>query len=251
MRALAEAERAQDGAQYVAEHAQDGARTAHDASWPGLEAVNAHARCEWPGLEAGSSKLRELVRLLREELPPDEKAVVFTRFPDALPLIGHVLQRAAIGTISLREDSWWRPEWKKASTAAGAVAGSALAAPVDTFRTDARCRVLLLDAGQSAAGLTLTCAQHVVFVDVLNSALLEEQAAARVARIGQTAKTSVWHLVARGRAQLACKCSPRRPHPLPHRYGTWSPGRAATCCCAMRLTARWRSRRASAARRPS
>ena len=197
MRALAEAERAQDGAQYVAEHAQDGARTAHDASWPGLEAVNAHARCEWPGLEAGSSKLRELVRLLREELPPDEKAVVFTRFPDALPLIGHVLQRAAIGTISLREDSWWRPEWKKASTAAGAVAGSALAAPVDTFRTDARCRVLLLDAGQSAAGLTLTCAQHVVFVDVLNSALLEEQAAARVARIGQTAKTTVWHLVAR------------------------------------------------------
>ena len=62
---------------------------------------------------------------------------------------------------------------------------------------DARCRVMLLDAGQSAAGLTLTCAQHVVFVDVLNSALLEEQAAARVARIGQTAKTTVWHLVAR------------------------------------------------------
>ena len=62
----------------------------------------------------------------------------FTRFPDALPLIGHVFQRAAIGTISLREDSWWRLEWKKASTAAGAVAGSALAAPVDIFRTDAK-----------------------------------------------------------------------------------------------------------------
>ena len=139
MRALAEAEHAQ----YGAEHAQDGASTPHDAS------------CEWPGLEAGSSKLRALVRLLRDELPPAEKAVVFTRFPDALPLIGHVLQRAAIGTISLKEDSWWRPEWKKASAAAGAVAGAVvgavvgatLAEPVDTFRTDARCRVMLLDAG--------------------------------------------------------------------------------------------------------
>ena len=149
MRALAEAEHAQ----YGAEHAQDGASTPHDASceWPGLEAVKASARCEWPGLEAGSSKLRALVRLLRDELPPAEKAVVFTRFPDALPLIGHVLQRAAIGTISLKEDSWWRPEWKKASAAAGAVAGAVagatLAEPVDTFRTDARCRVMLLDAG--------------------------------------------------------------------------------------------------------
>jgi len=149
VRALAEAEHAQ----YGAEHAQDGASSSHDASceWPGLEAVKASARCEWPGLEAGSSKLRALVRLLRDELPPAEKAVVFTRFPDALPLIGHVLQRAAIGTISLKEDSWWRPEWKKASAAAGAVAGAVagatLAEPVDTFRTDARCRVMLLDAG--------------------------------------------------------------------------------------------------------
>ena len=54
-----------------------------------------------------------------------------------------------------------------------------------------------------------------------------------------------------GESAISMQVLTTTPHPLPHRYGTWSPGRAATCCCAMRLTARWRSRRASAARRPS
>ena len=53
-----------------------------------------------------------------------------------------------------------------------------------------------LEAGASAAGLTLTCARHVVFVDVLNSELLEAQAKARVSRIGQRFPTTAWHLVA-------------------------------------------------------
>ena len=46
--------------------------------------------------------------------------------------------------------------------------------------------------------MTLTCAQHVCFLDVLGSHLLEAQAKARIARIGQTQPTTAWHLIARG-----------------------------------------------------
>lgn len=126
---------------------------------------------------------------------------MFTRFPDAVPLVGQTLRRAAIGAVSLKEEAWWRKEWKGQRG-------------VETFRSDAECRVLVLDAGQSAAGLTLTCATHVVFLDVLNSALLEDQAAARVARIGQTRPTTVWHLVAKDSADELLRDVAMRKTPL-------------------------------------
>ena len=74
----------------------------------------------------------------------------------------------------------------------GAAAQHALAA----FKTEAELQALLLSAQRDASGLTLTCARHVVFVDVLNSELLEAQAKARVSRIGQRFPTTAWHLVA-------------------------------------------------------
>ena len=52
---------------------------------------------------------------------------------------------------------WWAAEWRASLAAGHAVEG---------FRAQPSCRVLVLEAGASAAGLTLTCAQHVVFVDV-------------------------------------------------------------------------------------
>ena len=132
------------------------------------------------------------------------KAVVFTRFADAVPHALKVLRRAHIGAVSLKlsEGTWWLADGKGAcGPSLGRVGGSPGqlekgATAVDIFRLDPQCRVIVLEAGASAAGLTLTCAQHVVFLDVLNSSLLEEQAAARVARIGQTVETTVWHLVA-------------------------------------------------------
>ena len=81
---------------------------------------------------------------------------------------------------------WWRRSWRADGVTPG----------VTTFHTDEECRVLLLEADASAAGLTLTCARHVIFLDVLNSSLLEQQAKARINRIGQRHETHVWHLIA-------------------------------------------------------
>ena len=117
--------------------------------------------------------------------------MVAVMLAEAVPLLGGFLQRHGIGAASLREGGirWWAKEWRDALVAGGAV---------DVFRTSKACRAIILEAGASAAGLTLTCAQHVVFVDVLGSAELEAQAKARVARIGQRALTTAWHLIATG-----------------------------------------------------
>ena len=172
---------------------------------------------EWPALEGGSSKLSALAALLRAEVlsQPDGKAIVFTKFPEAVPLVGAFLEGQGIGAISLREGGkrWWQPRYRtlvataspskgggSASNAAAAATEEA-APPVEIFRRDGACAVLLLEANASAAGLTLTCAQHVIFLDVLGSDLLELQAKARVARIGQTKPTTAWHLIAKGSAE--------------------------------------------------
>ena len=154
----------------------------------------AGAFCEseqrWVALQSGSSKIQALKRLI-SLLPAGDKVVAFTKFAEALPVVGEQLEASGIGAIALKEGAkrWWHPSFRAAASAVGSSA-------VEVFRSSARCRVMLLEANASAAGLTLTCAQHVVFLDVLNSDLLEEQAKARVARIGQSAKTTAWHLIA-------------------------------------------------------
>jgi hypothetical protein len=183
----------------------------------------AHASGGWESL-VGSSKLQALVRLLHEEVGPHEKAVIFTRFgADAVAATCNILRKSGIGAVSLKE------------RAANGVA------PVEVFRTSSECRALVLHADTSAAGLTLTCARHVIFLDVLFSPTLESQARARVARIGQTAETTAWHLVAENTIDTLLRDAADRQ--VPFELGDESPSsigwmlRAATARSAMPRTA--------------
>jgi len=155
----------------------------------------------------GSSKFAALLALVREHVlngPIAGKAVVFTRFGEAVSHVGAFLESEGIGTVSLRPDSWWRHAWR----------GDGARPGVTTFRCEDKCRVLLLEADASAAGLTLTCARHVIFLDVLNSSLLEEQAKARVNRIGQKQKTHVWHLIAADSVDEPLRAAADRKAPI-------------------------------------
>ena len=166
------------------------ARAAAAAAAAAAEAARAAAPAEEEGLPlegfGGSSKLAALVSLLEGEVAegdPAAKAVVFTKFGDALGVVGPLLEGRGIGCVTLKQERWWRKEWHGRHA-------------VEVFSEEEACRVMLLEANTAAAGLTLTCARHVVFVDVLNSELLEAQAKARVSRIGQRFPTTAWHLVA-------------------------------------------------------
>ena len=159
-----------------------------------------------PLAAGGSSKLAALVRLLREVAlsgPLAGKVVVFTRFGEAVARVGAYLEGEGIGAVSLKADTWWRAEWKGAGRPG-----------VSIFHRDASCAALLLEADASAAGLTLTCARHVIFLDVLNSSLLEEQAKARVNRIGQKRDTHVWHLLAKESVDEPLRDAADRKAPL-------------------------------------
>ena len=171
------------------EAAQTAAKEAAAAA-AAAEAARAAAPAEEEGLPlegfGGSSKLAALVSLLEGEVAegdPAAKAVVFTKFGDALGVVGPLLEGRGIGCVTLKQERWWRKEWHGRHA-------------VEVFSEEEACRVMLLEANTAAAGLTLTCARHVVFVDVLNSELLEAQAKARVSRIGQRFPTTAWHLVA-------------------------------------------------------
>ena len=189
-----EADRASRERREEASRRKDAARVTHAAER--LQRVCALMPAAAEPLPAGgSSKLFELGQLLRELTAPGPmhgKAVVFTRFGEALAPIGAFLQGLGLGTVSLKPDKWWRAAWQREG-------GIAL------FTREPACKVLLLEADASAAGLTLTCARHVVFLDVLSSTSSEEQAMARVNRIGQKLETYVWHLLARDSLDLVLR----------------------------------------------
>ena len=130
------------------------------------------------------SKIAALVELLTREIPMTHedgspvKVVVFTMFVDAIPLIKRALHDAGVATVTFESEG---KQWAQSM-----------------FRTKIDKRVMLLHASKNAAGLTLTCASHVIFLDVLHDKALEAQAAARISRIGQERETQVWHLLAKG-----------------------------------------------------
>lgn len=92
-----------------------------------------------------STKLTRLVQLLSSVRP--EKAVIFASYNEGLEHAKKVLKRVEIGAVRVS---------KTGKTAAKSIAA---------FMNDPSIQVCLLHLGQDAAGLTLTVAQHVVFLD--------------------------------------------------------------------------------------
>ena len=134
-----------------------------------------------------SAKLDSLIELIEGGggIPHDEKLVVFSCFPEALPLLSKLLSARGVKSVSLG-------------------LASQRAAAQAAFQSDPSVRVFLLHAaaaaggtGAGAAGLNLTAASHVVFLDVLTDPELEQQSIGRISRIGQSKPMKVWHLLAK------------------------------------------------------
>ena len=116
------------------------------------------------------------------------KAVIFTRFKQAVPLVRDLLRKkfgdTAVAAVTLASAKERRDA-------------------INLFNDNPECRALVLqagdtDSGAGAAGLTLTAASHVILLDVLQDPMVELQAIGRVHRIGQKRETNVWHLISRG-----------------------------------------------------
>lgn len=158
-------------------------------------------------------------------ISPDERAVVFSSWQDALAIASHALTANGIPHVrsksggakglqgAVREflDGVERDEARRASLgeqtgerAGGATtprsrlgADATALSPAPLAREPAP-RVLLLLTSQGSNGLNLTAARHVIFLEPLLDPGVEAQATGRIDRFGQTRETFVHRLVIRG-----------------------------------------------------
>lgn len=126
-----------------------------------------------------SAKVEALLRRLLHlaATAPAEKSLVFSQFPDALKMVAMALQTNAIRFVQLLGG-------RQAARRA-----------VAAFRDDDEVRVFLLSHKAGAQGLTLVRASHVFLLEPALEPAIEQQAVARVHRIGQQRPVVVTRLL--------------------------------------------------------
>jgi len=133
-----------------------------------------------PGQVAdSSSKIEILLSGLKECLAEGHKALIFSQWTSLLDLIETALKRDNLSFGRIDGSTRNRGEI------------------VDKFQNDKSMSVLLLSLKAAGTGLNLTAADHVFIVDPWWNPAIEEQAADRAYRIGQTNPVMVYRLVAK------------------------------------------------------
>ncbi len=134
-----------------------------------------------PG-DYGSGKWELFVELTGELLAADMKFVVFSQFTGMIALIKRYLSEAGIGFASLTGEM---PIGKRRKM-------------ITEFATNPDCRVFCASLLAGGLGIDLTGAQAVIHYDRWWNPAREEQATARVHRMGQKNVVQVFRLITRG-----------------------------------------------------
>lgn len=109
----------------------------------------------------------------------DEKSVVFSSWTTTLDLVQSMLEQAPVPFV--RVD--------------GRVSSKKRGIAFDQFRDDPSIKVLLLSISCGAEGLNLTAATHAYLMEPQWNPTLEEQALARIHRLGQTKKVTTTRFI--------------------------------------------------------
>eukprot|EP00927_Polykrikos_kofoidii_P006630 TRINITY_DN12688_c0_g1_i1.p1 TRINITY_DN12688_c0_g1~~TRINITY_DN12688_c0_g1_i1.p1 ORF type:complete len:1768 (+),score=385.45 TRINITY_DN12688_c0_g1_i1:782-5305(+) len=135
---------------------------------------------------AHSTKMKELIRLLREDMVAGRRVVVFSQWTSFLSLVGTALESCSIpfrqfdGSLTL-EARQQRVAW--------------LSEKVTESDKEGDGRVLLTSLKAGGVGLNLIAASRAYLLDQWWNPAGEEQAIQRVHRIGQTAEVHVYKFV--------------------------------------------------------
>nr|UDO47516.1 dead-like helicase [Pandoravirus massiliensis] len=133
-----------------------------------------------------SAKMRALTRIL-EQVPADEKVIVFSSFAAALDLAADAVSERLprMGVVQIDGDT------RKADR------DSILRA----FRAPGGPRVLLMTYKVGAEGINLPEANHCIFLEPWWTSVVQEQAYSRCWRVGQTRPVTVYNIIAAGTAE--------------------------------------------------
>jgi len=129
-----------------------------------------------------SGKWDEFVRLLHQSLATNLKVVVFSQFTGMLDIIEAWLHSSKIDYVSLRGKVGARERNKR----------------IQRFNTNKKCRVCCASLLAGGTGIDLTGAQVVIHFDRWWNPAKEEQATARVHRMGQKHPVQVYKLITAG-----------------------------------------------------
>lgn len=132
--------------------------------------------------EYSSGKWDLFIELLDECLDSGMKVVVFSQFTGMLDIIESYLQREKIGFAALRGNMSLKKRCKM----------------IDRFQSDQGCRVFCASLLAGGVGVDLTAAQVVIHYDRWWNAAKEDQATARVHRMGQKQVVQVFKLITVG-----------------------------------------------------
>ncbi|KAJ3204512.1 hypothetical protein HDU67_009457, partial [Dinochytrium kinnereticum] len=123
-------------------------------------------------------RMVEILEAIRSKRSSD-KVIVFSQFRQMLDLCEHPLRKRKFGFV--RYDGSMTAEQRDTA--------------VQTLQTDPSVTVILISLKCGSLGLNLTCANHVVLLDLWWNPAVENQAIDRVHRFGQTKEVSVHRIV--------------------------------------------------------
>lgn len=146
-----------------------------------LRRAACHPQLVAPELGIGSSKLEQLVELVKELAENHHRALIFSQFVDYLTLVRARLEKEGVSYQYLD----------------GSTPQRAREAAVQAFQGGAG-EVFLLSLKAGGVGLNLTAADYVIHLDPWWNPAVEQQASDRAHRIGQTRPVTVYKLVLEG-----------------------------------------------------
>jgi SNF2 family DNA or RNA helicase len=128
------------------------------------------------------TKLKAVVEHIHNNVPADEKVIVFSQFGAMLDLVEFALERSGMRTVKLM----------------GHMPLTARQAMLKAFRHEPTVKCILISLKAGGEGLNLQCANHVVLIDPWWNPAVEMQAVQRAHRIGQQKTVKAVRFVTRG-----------------------------------------------------
>lgn len=135
-----------------------------------------------------AAKVKEIIRIIREEVSPNDKVNIFSNFKKAIDVIAKALEQELPDVEYVIVD--------------GDVTGKDREKAFDSFKRGSA-RVLLMTYKVGACALNLIESNHTILTETVWNPAIWKQAAARMKRLGQQKQMVVWQLVAQGTIEEA------------------------------------------------
>ena len=129
-----------------------------------------------------STKMLKVLSII-EAIPPGEKVIIFSQFKNSLDLLAILLNENGYHNEHMMYHGRLTPQDKEST--------------LQRFEQNPTKSILLMSIKAGGVGLNLVAANHVILLDPWWNRAVEEQALARVHRIGQTREVHIHRLAIR------------------------------------------------------